>query len=61
MGGFGIPTRVSLQTHQPGVSTGVSYMAHWGFRVNLILVLTLSGVQGSYLNGVKCDPWVLQG
>ena len=56
-----IPTRVSLQNHQPGVSTGGSYMAHWGFRVNSILVLILSDYRGPIYMGSNMTPWVLQG
>ena len=31
-------------------------MAHWAFRVNLILVLILSYYRGPILHGVKYDP-----
>ena len=52
---------VSLQNHQPGVSTGGSYMAHWAFRVNLIFVLILSDYRGPIYTGSNMTPWVLQG
>ena len=50
-----------MQNHQPGVSTGGSYMAHWAFRVNLILVLILSDYRGPIYMGSNMTPWVLQG
>ena len=53
--------QVSLQNHQPGVSTGGSYMAHWAFRVNFILVLTFNDYSGPIYMGSHVTPWVIQG
>ena len=36
-------------------------MAHWAFRVNLILVLTFSDYRGPIYMGSNVTPWVLQG
>ena len=36
-------------------------MAHWAFRVNLILVLILSDYRGSIYMGSYMTPGVLQG
>ena len=36
-------------------------MAHWAFRVNLILVLILSDYRGPIYTGSNMTPWVLQG
>ena len=36
-------------------------MAHWAFRVNLILVLILSDYRGPIYMGSNMTPWVLQG
>ena len=38
----------------------LSYLAHWAFRVNLILVLTLSHYRGRIYMGSNVTPWVLQ-
>ena len=35
-------------------------MAHWAFRVNLILVLILSDYRGPIYMGSNMTPWVLQ-
>ena len=37
----------------------LSYLAHWAFRVNLILVLTLSHYRGPIYMGSNVIPWVL--
>ena len=36
-------------------------MAHWAFRVNLVLVLILSDYRGPIYMGSNMTPWVLQG
>ena len=36
-------------------------MAHWAFRVNLILVFTFSDYRGPIYMGSNVTPWVLQG
>ena len=36
-------------------------MAHWAFRVNLILVWILSDYRGPISMGSNMTPWVLQG
>ena len=50
-----------MQNHHPGVSTGASYVAHWAFRVNLILPLSLTHYWGPIHMGSYVTPWVLQG
>ena len=50
-----------MHNHQPGVSTGGSYMAHRAFRVNLILVFTFRDYRGPIYMGSNVTPWVLQG
>ena len=36
-------------------------MAHWAFRVNLILVFTFSDYRGRIYMGSNVIPWVIQG